>query len=165
MVRMLHFNAPPVKAAPGGGDEDTYKVLILDRHTKVAAALLRWLRWQRWRWGAGGASTTTHVAGLPMPPPQAPPPAPPANRLPPACCGGVPWVPRCDARLPACLPVRPQDILAPLLHVNELRKHGVTLHLLLDSERQPIPDVPAVYFVEVRRTAACRDCVWAAACK
>lgn len=43
-----------------------------------------------------------------------------------------------------------QDILAPLLHVNELRRHGVTLHMLLDAERQPIPDVPAVYFVQVR---------------
>lgn len=41
-----------------------------------------------------------------------------------------------------------KDIVAPLLHVNELRRHGVTLHLLLDSDRQPIPDVPAVYFVE-----------------
>lgn len=40
-----------------------------------------------------------------------------------------------------------QDILAPLLHVNELRRHGVTLHLLLDADRQPIPDVPAVYYV------------------
>lgn len=34
VIRMLHFNAAPaVKAAPG--DEDVYKVLILDRHTKV----------------------------------------------------------------------------------------------------------------------------------
>ena len=41
-----------------------------------------------------------------------------------------------------------KDILAPLLHVNELRRHGVTLHMLLESDRQPIPDVPAVYFVE-----------------
>ncbi|GAB4817085.1 hypothetical protein N2152v2_004131 [Parachlorella kessleri] len=40
-----------------------------------------------------------------------------------------------------------KDVLAPLLHVNELRKHGVTLHLLLESERQAIPDVPAVYYV------------------
>ena len=41
-----------------------------------------------------------------------------------------------------------KDILAPLLHVNELRRHGVTLHMLLDSDRQPIPDVPAIYFVQ-----------------
>ncbi len=49
---------------------------------------------------------------------------------------------------PCALPL-PQDILAPLLHVNELRRHGVTLHMLLDADRQPIPDVPAVYFVQV----------------
>ncbi|KAL6783831.1 SLY1 [Auxenochlorella protothecoides x Auxenochlorella symbiontica] len=40
-----------------------------------------------------------------------------------------------------------QDVLAPLLRVKDLRRHGVTLHLPLDSNRQPIPDVPAVYFV------------------
>lgn len=66
-----------------------------------------------------------------------------------------------------CLSLRPegchrcclvvQDILAPLLHVNELRRHGVTLHMLLDAERQPIPDVPAVYFVQV--WAAVRGCL------
>lgn len=35
---MLHFNAPPtaaLKPAAGVGDEDVYKVLILDRVTKV----------------------------------------------------------------------------------------------------------------------------------
>ncbi|GFR43762.1 hypothetical protein Agub_g4874 [Astrephomene gubernaculifera] len=41
-----------------------------------------------------------------------------------------------------------KDIIAPLLRLNDLRKHGVTLHLMLESERQPIPDVPAVYFVQ-----------------
>lgn len=30
----------------------------------------------------------------------------------------------------------------------ELRKHGVTLHMLLETERQAIPDVPAVYYVQ-----------------
>ena len=50
----------------------------------------------------------------------------------------------------------PQDILAPLLHVNELRKHGVTLHMLLDAERQPIPDVPAIYFVQPTEAAVAR---------
>eukprot|EP00164_Ancoracysta_twista_P004623 GFYU01006245.1.p1 GENE.GFYU01006245.1~~GFYU01006245.1.p1 ORF type:complete len:617 (-),score=171.70 GFYU01006245.1:90-1940(-) len=39
-----------------------------------------------------------------------------------------------------------RDIIAPLMNIGELRKRGVTLHLLLESERQPIPDVPAVYF-------------------
>ncbi|VDL40765.1 unnamed protein product [Hymenolepis diminuta] len=40
-----------------------------------------------------------------------------------------------------------QDIIAPLFSVKELRSLGVTLHLLLDIKREPIPDVPAVYFV------------------
>ena len=54
-----------------------------------------------------------------------------------------------------------RDIISPLFHVADLRRRGVTLHLLLDSEREAIPDVPAVYFVQpteeaVRRIAA--DC-------
>ncbi|MEJ1286481.1 Sec1 family domain containing 1 [Cricetulus griseus] len=40
-----------------------------------------------------------------------------------------------------------QDIISPLLSVKELRDMGITLHLLLHSDRDPIPDVPAVYFV------------------
>ncbi|KAL5112931.1 Sec1 family domain-containing protein 1 [Taenia crassiceps] len=36
-----------------------------------------------------------------------------------------------------------QDIIAPLFSVKELRSVGVTLHLLLDIKREPIPDVPA----------------------
>ena len=40
-----------------------------------------------------------------------------------------------------------KDIIAPLLRVSDLRKHGVTLHLMIDAERHSIPDVPAVYFV------------------
>ncbi|XP_014374781.1 sec1 family domain-containing protein 1 isoform X2 [Alligator sinensis] len=40
-----------------------------------------------------------------------------------------------------------QDIICPLLSVKELRDMGITLHLLLHSDRDPIPDVPAVYFV------------------
>ena len=40
-----------------------------------------------------------------------------------------------------------RDVVSPLVRVAELRKHGVTLHLLLESERQPIPEVPAVYLV------------------
>jgi sec1 family domain-containing protein 1 len=39
-----------------------------------------------------------------------------------------------------------RSIISPLLSVNQLRRRGVTLHLLLGSEREPIPDVPAVYF-------------------
>lgn len=40
-----------------------------------------------------------------------------------------------------------RSIISPLLSVSSLRSLGVTLHLLLDSDREPIPDVPAVYFV------------------
>ncbi|KAF5837210.1 Sec1-like protein [Dunaliella salina] len=41
-----------------------------------------------------------------------------------------------------------KDIVAPLLRLNDLRRNGVTLHLMLEAERQPIPDVPAVYLVQ-----------------
>jgi len=41
-----------------------------------------------------------------------------------------------------------QDIISPLLNVKELREHGVTLHLPLHSDRDQIPDVPAIYFVQ-----------------
>eukprot|EP00898_Chlorokybus_atmophyticus_P004670 jgi/Chlat1/5203/Chrsp33S05044 len=41
-----------------------------------------------------------------------------------------------------------RDVISPLLKVNDLRKHGITLHLLIDAERQPIADVPAIYFVQ-----------------
>ena len=40
-----------------------------------------------------------------------------------------------------------QDIISPLLGVKELRDIGVTLHLNLHSDRDSIPDVPAIYFV------------------
>ncbi|KAJ0009202.1 hypothetical protein NQD34_016617 [Periophthalmus magnuspinnatus] len=40
-----------------------------------------------------------------------------------------------------------QDIISPLLSIKELRDMGITLHLLLHSDRDPIPDVPAIYFV------------------
>ena len=39
-----------------------------------------------------------------------------------------------------------QSIISPLMSVGQLRRRGVTLHLLLNSDREPIPDVPAVYF-------------------
>ncbi|KAG2439225.1 hypothetical protein HXX76_004587 [Chlamydomonas incerta] len=52
-----------------------------------------------------------------------------------------------------------KDVIAPLLRLNDLRKHGVTLHLMLEADRQPIPDVPAVYLIapspaNVERVAA-----------
>jgi sec1 family domain-containing protein 1 len=37
-------------------------------------------------------------------------------------------------------------IISPILSVQQLRRRGVTLHLLLNSEREAIPDVPAIYF-------------------
>uniref|UniRef100_A0A914V5L5 Uncharacterized protein n=1 Tax=Plectus sambesii TaxID=2011161 RepID=A0A914V5L5_9BILA len=40
-----------------------------------------------------------------------------------------------------------QDIISPLLSVKELRDLGVTLHLLLDSMREALSDVPCVYFI------------------
>ena len=41
-----------------------------------------------------------------------------------------------------------RDILSPSIRVNDLRKHGITLYFTIDKERQTIPDVPAVYFVQ-----------------
>eukprot|EP00850_Spirogloea_muscicola_P000287 SM000001S04689 [mRNA] locus=s1:1778855:1782556:+ [translate_table: standard] len=41
-----------------------------------------------------------------------------------------------------------RDIISPLLRVNDLRKHGITVILMIDSDRQNIPDVPAIYFVQ-----------------
>jgi len=41
-----------------------------------------------------------------------------------------------------------RDVISPLLRVGDLRKNGVTLHMSLNSDRQPIPDVPAIYFVQ-----------------
>ena len=54
-----------------------------------------------------------------------------------------------------------RDIISPLLNVAQLRRNGITLHMLLDSDREAIPDVPAIYFC--RPTAAniqriARDC-------
>jgi len=43
---------------------------------------------------------------------------------------------------------RSRDTIAPLLRVGNLRTLGITLHMLLNTERQPIRDAPAVYFVQ-----------------
>ena len=95
-------------------------MLVLDRDTKARGG---WGGWSQWGAGAelGGPCPVSNFCRRRLPPP-------------PLLTDGRPAF-------------RAQDIVAPLLHVSELRKHGVTLHLLLDSERQPIPDVPAVYFV------------------
>lgn len=41
-----------------------------------------------------------------------------------------------------------QDVIAPIMKVGQLRNHGVTLHLQLNSAREKVPDVPVIYFVE-----------------
>lgn len=41
-----------------------------------------------------------------------------------------------------------QDIISSVLRVNDLRESGVTVHMQLKTDRQPIADVPVVYFVE-----------------
>lgn len=54
-----------------------------------------------------------------------------------------------------------RSIISPILSVQQLRRQGVTLHLLLHSEREPIPDVPAVYFCRPTRENLARiaqDC-------
>eukprot|EP00026_Physarum_polycephalum_P002327 Phypoly_transcript_02333.p1 GENE.Phypoly_transcript_02333~~Phypoly_transcript_02333.p1 ORF type:complete len:636 (-),score=119.63 Phypoly_transcript_02333:880-2787(-) len=53
------------------------------------------------------------------------------------------------------------DVISLLLKKGDLRNQGITLHLLLHSDRQAIPDVPAIYFVtpnkdNIRRI--CEDC-------
>lgn len=41
-----------------------------------------------------------------------------------------------------------QDVISSVLRVNDLRENGVTVHIQLKNDRPPLPDVPAVYFVE-----------------
>ncbi|XP_020585264.1 SEC1 family transport protein SLY1-like [Phalaenopsis equestris] len=41
-----------------------------------------------------------------------------------------------------------RDILSPLIRVKDLRKHGITLYFVIDKQRQTVPDVPAIYFVQ-----------------
>lgn len=43
---------------------------------------------------------------------------------------------------------RSQAIVSSVLRVNDLLRCGVTIHSLIGSKRSPLPDVPAVYFVE-----------------
>ena len=45
-----------------------------------------------------------------------------------------------------------QNILSPLIRVKDLRKHGVTLYFLIDKDRKPVLDVPAVYFVQANQS-------------
>lgn len=41
-----------------------------------------------------------------------------------------------------------QAIISPILKVSELREQGITVHMQLFGDRQPIPEVPAIYFVQ-----------------
>ncbi len=41
-----------------------------------------------------------------------------------------------------------QDVIAPLLNVKSLREAGVTLHLLINADREAVPQTPAVYFLQ-----------------
>lgn len=53
-----------------------------------------------------------------------------------------------------------QDIISPLLSVSELRDLGVTLYLSLHSDRDPVPDVQAIYFIlptDENISRMCRD--------
>lgn len=159
MVRMLHFNALPAGGV-SRAEEDVYKVLILDRDTKdVLAPLLhvnvraggRCARRRRRESRGSGAG------------------GPPAARLPPASSAGGAWR-WLDSLLSAWGRVPQEESPhgragAPAGHcasacalraAQELRKHGVTLHMLLDTERQPIPDVPAVYYVQPSEAAVAR---------
>ncbi|KAJ6157643.1 Sec1-like protein [Penicillium chermesinum] len=41
-----------------------------------------------------------------------------------------------------------RDVISSVLRVNDLRAWGVTIHLNINAQRYPIPDVPVVYFLE-----------------
>jgi hypothetical protein len=40
-----------------------------------------------------------------------------------------------------------RDIISPLMNIGSLRQKGITLHMLLHSDREPIDDAPVIYFV------------------
>ena len=40
-----------------------------------------------------------------------------------------------------------RDIISPLMNIGALRQRGVTLHMLLHTERETVQDAPAIYFV------------------
>ncbi len=52
-----------------------------------------------------------------------------------------------------------QKIIAPLLKVNDLREHGVTLFFQINSHRDPLPVVPAIYFVDATSANISRICM------
>eukprot|EP01041_Mallomonas_annulata_P003196 gene3196-6307_t len=40
-----------------------------------------------------------------------------------------------------------RDIISPVMNVGALRQKGVTLHMMINSDREAIPDAPAIYFI------------------
>ncbi|KAL6721368.1 Vesicle trafficking between the ER and Golgi [Lecanora helva] len=45
-----------------------------------------------------------------------------------------------------------RDIISSVLRVNDLRGYGVTIHLNINAQRHPIPDVPVLYLLEPTTT-------------
>lgn len=54
-----------------------------------------------------------------------------------------------------------RSIISPVMNVSDLRSRGVTLHLLIGTDREPIPDVPVIYFLQPTKenvAILARDC-------
>ncbi|KAL1925670.1 uncharacterized protein VTP21DRAFT_553 [Calcarisporiella thermophila] len=51
-----------------------------------------------------------------------------------------------------------QDVISSVLRVNDLRENGITVHMQMKSDRQPITDVPAIYFMEPTQDNIRRVC-------
>lgn len=54
-----------------------------------------------------------------------------------------------------------RDLISPLLKVAELKQMNVTLYMMLHSDRDAIPDCPAIYFclpTEDNIDRICQDC-------
>lgn len=43
------------------------------------------------------------------------------------------------------------SIISSVLRINDLLKSGITMHTLIEHSRSPLPDVPAIYFVQPTR--------------
>ena len=56
-----------------------------------------------------------------------------------------------------------RDIISPLFKVGDLKRMNVTLHMMLHSDREPIPDVPAIYFMQPTQDNIARVCADGAA--
>lgn len=41
-----------------------------------------------------------------------------------------------------------QAVISSILRVNDLLRCGITVHAIISAQRSPLPDVPAIYFVE-----------------